>query len=210
MLSAARPTPLRPIKPEETTMQQLFPDLWQTAAQYPFGPAVTTHAYLWLRADGNVLFYNTGLTAELDAIERLGGVAWQYLSHRDEVAPSLADIRQRFGARLCCHALEAPFAGRVSPVDVSLRCSAHTPGRPGCDPHARPHARQHLLPRSLGARTRRTCSPATRCSRTAPAGAPTSPPRSATPCGKAWRCCAIRRRTWCCRPRPAIRTATVA
>lgn len=126
MLSAGRPTPLRPTKPEETTMQQLFPDLWQSAAQYPFGPAVTTHAYLWLRADGNVLFYNTGLAAELDAIERLGGVAWQYLSHRDEVAPSLADIRRRFGARLCCHALEAPFASRISPVDVAFD-AAHTP-----------------------------------------------------------------------------------
>lgn len=107
-------------------MQQLFPDLWQTAAQHPFGPAVTTHAYLWLRADGNVLFYNTALTPELDAIERLGGVGWQYLSHRDEVAPSLADIRRRFGAQLCCHALEAPFAGRISPVDVAFD-AAHTP-----------------------------------------------------------------------------------
>jgi hydroxyacylglutathione hydrolase len=107
-------------------MQQLFPDLWQTAAERPFGPGVTTHAYLWLRPDGNVLFYNTGLTAELDAIDRLGGIAWQYLSHRDEVAPSLADIRQRFSAKLCCHILEAPVVRRRSPVDITFD-TPHTP-----------------------------------------------------------------------------------
>ncbi|WP_372720919.1 MBL fold metallo-hydrolase [Immundisolibacter sp.] len=101
-------------------MQQLFPDLWQTAAEHPFGPDVSTHAYLWLRPGGNVLFYNTGLPAELDTIERLGGIAWQYLSHRDEVAPGLAEIRRRFSALLCCHALEAPAAERVSPVDIAF------------------------------------------------------------------------------------------
>jgi hydroxyacylglutathione hydrolase len=107
-------------------MQQLFPDLWQTAPEHPFGPDVSTHAYLWLRSDGNVLFYNTSLPAELDAIEQLGGVAWQYLSHRDEVAPSLADIRRRFAAQLCCHALEAPAAERRSPVDITFD-APHTP-----------------------------------------------------------------------------------
>jgi len=131
MLSAARPAPLRAAKPEEITMQQLFPDLWQTAAEYPFGPAVTTHAYLWLRPEGNVLFYNTSLAAELDAIERLGGIAWHYLSHRDEVAPSLADIRRRFAARLCCHALEAPFASPIAPVDATFD-APHSP-LPGLD-----------------------------------------------------------------------------
>ncbi|HEY0676559.1 MAG TPA: MBL fold metallo-hydrolase [Immundisolibacter sp.] len=107
-------------------MRQLFPDLWQTQAQYPFGPEVSTHAYLWLRPDGNVLFYNTSLTDELDAIEDLGGIAWQYLSHRDEVAPSLAQIRRRFGARLCCHVLEAPAVARVQAGDVSFD-TAHSP-----------------------------------------------------------------------------------
>lgn len=107
-------------------MRQLFADLWQTEPTYPFGPDVSTHAYLWLRADGNVLFYNTGIEGELDAIERLGGVAWQYLSHRDEVAPSLATIHRRFGARLCCHALEAPAVARVQAPDVCFD-APHSP-----------------------------------------------------------------------------------
>jgi glyoxylase-like metal-dependent hydrolase (beta-lactamase superfamily II) len=97
-------------------MRQLCPDLWQTAAEHPFGPDVSTHAYLWRGPAGNVLFYNTGLPDALDAIAGLGGVACQYLSHRHEVAPSLAAVRARFAARLCCHALEAPAAQAVTPV----------------------------------------------------------------------------------------------
>ncbi len=107
-------------------MQELYPDLWQTAPQYPFGPDVSTRAYLWRRDSGNVLFYNTGLPDELDAIERLGGVAWHYLSHRDEVAPSLATIHQRFGAQLCCHALEAAAVARVQAPDVCFD-APHSP-----------------------------------------------------------------------------------
>lgn len=107
-------------------MRQLFADLWQSEPTYPFGPDVSTHAYLWLRVDGNVLFYNTGVASELDAIERLGGVAWQYLSHRDEVAPSLATIHRRFGARLCCHALEAPAVARVQAPDLCFD-APHSP-----------------------------------------------------------------------------------
>jgi glyoxylase-like metal-dependent hydrolase (beta-lactamase superfamily II) len=73
-----------------------------------------------------VLFYNTGLAHELDAIEALGGIAWQYLSHRDEVAPTLAVIHRRFGARLCCHQLEAPAVARVQAVDVAFD-APHSP-----------------------------------------------------------------------------------
>jgi glyoxylase-like metal-dependent hydrolase (beta-lactamase superfamily II) len=107
-------------------MRQLFADLWQSEATYPFGPDVRTRAYLWRRADGNVLFYNTALPDELDAIEDLGGVTWQYLSHRDEVSPSLATIRQRFGARLCCHSLEAAAVARVQAPDVCFD-APHSP-----------------------------------------------------------------------------------
>lgn len=107
-------------------MQQLRPDLWQTAAEHPFGPDVTTHAYLWCGPAGNVLFYNTGLADEIEAMAALGGVAWQYLSHRDEVSPSLAAIHARFGTRLRCHALEAPAAQAVTPVDATFD-AAHLP-----------------------------------------------------------------------------------
>lgn len=30
-------------------MKRLYPDLWQTRAEHPFGPTVATHAYLLTR-----------------------------------------------------------------------------------------------------------------------------------------------------------------
>jgi glyoxylase-like metal-dependent hydrolase (beta-lactamase superfamily II) len=101
-------------------MKQLYPDLWQTAPEHPIPayPRLTTHAYLVLRRGGNVLFYSTGLSAEHPHLREVGGLAHQYLSHRDEVGPALARIKDAFGSRLCCHRLEAPAASEVCPVDV--------------------------------------------------------------------------------------------
>jgi hypothetical protein len=92
-------------------MRQIRPDLWETRADAPF-PGLTTHAYLWTPSGagpggpagpaGNVLFYNTAGDDDLEEIARLGGVAHQYLSHQDEVAPMLATYRQR-GSRLEGH-----------------------------------------------------------------------------------------------------------
>lgn len=98
-------------------MKPLYPDLWQTAAEQPFGNALTTHAYLWTGTAGNVLFYGTGRALDLERMRQLGGIKAQYLSHRDEAGPSLAHIQQRFGARLCCHVLEAPAVRQFCPVD---------------------------------------------------------------------------------------------
>ncbi|MFN3986807.1 MAG: MBL fold metallo-hydrolase [Rhodocyclaceae bacterium] len=94
-------------------MQPIRSDLWETAVEHP-APGLTTHAYLLVREGGNVLFYSTGLESEYDALERLGGVAWQLLSHRDEAGPALARIRARFGARLGAHARER--------ADVAVHC----------------------------------------------------------------------------------------
>ncbi|TQM33577.1 MBL fold metallo-hydrolase [Nocardia bhagyanarayanae] len=87
-------------------MRQIAPRLWQTETLSPF-PGLTTNAYLWTTPEGNVLFYNTTLTAEFDRMAELGGVAHQYLSHRDEIASSLATVRDRFGARLHVHKADA-------------------------------------------------------------------------------------------------------
>jgi glyoxylase-like metal-dependent hydrolase (beta-lactamase superfamily II) len=97
-------------------MRQRYPDLWQTTPEHPFGDRTITSAYLLTRSDGNVLFYATkGTDEDCDQIERLGGIARQYLSHRDEVGPHLAALKQRFGPTIYCHKLDA-----APPVDVAF------------------------------------------------------------------------------------------
>jgi glyoxylase-like metal-dependent hydrolase (beta-lactamase superfamily II) len=87
-------------------MKPVRADLWETATFSPF-PGLTTHAYLWTPPDaGNVLFYAPGDDSDLDAIDELGGIAVQYLSHRDEAGPTLARVAERFGAELRSHAAE--------------------------------------------------------------------------------------------------------
>ena len=97
-------------------MKQIYPDLWQTRAEHPF-PSVTSHAYLLVRDNDNILFYSSGVREEYQHIQALGGIAYQYLSHRDEVGAALAEIKELFGSKLCCHRLEEPAARRVTPVD---------------------------------------------------------------------------------------------
>lgn len=97
-------------------MHRIRTDLWETEAEHP-APGLKTHAYLWNSADGNVLFYNTSLESELDELAELGGVTSQYLSHQDEIAPSLRTIKRRFGSTLHTSAVEAPVTERTCPVD---------------------------------------------------------------------------------------------
>lgn len=81
-------------------LKKIREDLWETRGESPF-PALTTHAYLWTPPSGdNVLFYSTVTDADFDEIERLGGIAHQYLSHHDEAGPMVREIARRFGARL--------------------------------------------------------------------------------------------------------------
>ena len=98
-------------------MLQIYDDLWQTKFEIPFGN-VHTHAYLLQCDEGNVLIYNTGHISEIDKIEELGGIDFQYLSHRDETGTSLRIIKERFGSKLCCHANEEPSISKSCPVDI--------------------------------------------------------------------------------------------
>ena len=98
-------------------MRQVLADLWETSTDTPF-PGLTTHAYLWTRS--NALFYSTAGDTEFEALEELGGVADQYLSHRDEAGPMLARIADRFGARLHAPAAELAEIGEHARVDVPL------------------------------------------------------------------------------------------
>lgn len=98
-------------------MKQLYDDLWQTAVWHPFS-GVNTHAYFLRCAEGNVLFYNTGHADDIRHMAELGGIKYQYLSHRDEVGESLQTIKARFASALCCGSKEQAAVAEFCEVDV--------------------------------------------------------------------------------------------
>ncbi len=102
-----------------TTLIQLRDDLYQTRTDSP-RPGLTTHAYLWRRPTGNILFYSPATDADFDAIDGLGGLSAQYLSHLDEAGPNLARIADRFGRRLHAPAAEVGAISKHGEVDVAL------------------------------------------------------------------------------------------
>ena len=104
-------------------MKQLQEDLWQSTI-HSMG-SLNTHAYFLRRPAGNVLFYNTENDGDLEEIAELGGLQFQLLSHRDESGPSLNRIKDRFGSRLCCSALEAPVVGKDATVDITFQAEDH-------------------------------------------------------------------------------------
>lgn len=98
-------------------MKQIQSDLWETAVESPF-PGLTTHAYLWTRDEGNVLFYNTSQQNDIQQMEDLGGVAYQLLSHRDELGESIIQIRDRYSARFGGHQAELEEFAEVCQPDI--------------------------------------------------------------------------------------------
>ncbi|HEX3289572.1 MAG TPA: MBL fold metallo-hydrolase [Mycobacterium sp.] len=98
-------------------MQQVLTDLWQTRTDSPF-PGLTTHAFLW--TGRNALFYSTATDADFAALDELGGVADQYLSHRDEAGPMLAKIADHFDSTLHAPVTELLEIGQHAHVDVPL------------------------------------------------------------------------------------------
>lgn len=97
-------------------MKQIQPDLWETETQSPF-PGLNTHAYLLTRNDGNVLFYNTGHSHEIARMRELGGVARQYLSHKDELGETLNEIADRYDSMLLGHRAEVEAFAKVRTPD---------------------------------------------------------------------------------------------
>lgn len=102
-----------------TSITQIRSDLWETRTDTPF-PGLTTHSYLWTSGGRNALFYCPATDADFDAVDSLGGVDDQYLSHQDEAGPMLARIADRFGSRLHAPEAERETIGRHSPIDVPL------------------------------------------------------------------------------------------
>ncbi|WP_078331153.1 MBL fold metallo-hydrolase [Mycobacteroides salmoniphilum] len=102
-----------------SNVRRIRSDLWETRRDSPF-PGLTTHAYLWTRPDGNVLFYSPATDADFEVIAELGGVAHQYLSHQDEAGPMLAVVKQRFGSSLHASAHERNEIGEHADLDVAI------------------------------------------------------------------------------------------
>ena len=139
-------------------MKRLYPDLWQTAEQKQFG-VLTVHAYLLERPGGNVLFYNPRSAADFDEIDSLGGIAHHCLSHCHEVDESLAEVAGRFGSKLCCHALVAPYQPEAVSAEVLFDSPPreflggdievlHTPGHTdnsACYRYRSPHGKTYLF-----------------------------------------------------------------
>lgn len=136
-------------------MRQIEPDLWQSSIHR--SGILNSHAYLLTRPDGNVLFYNTGDEGDLAQIEKLGGIRYQLLTHRDEAASSLKRIAERFGSRLGCSGLEAVAVGRYAPADIVFEATddrlgdieiLHTPGHTDgsvCFFYRSPHGKAYLF-----------------------------------------------------------------
>jgi glyoxylase-like metal-dependent hydrolase (beta-lactamase superfamily II) len=106
------------------TLTKIRDDLFQTRMDSPF-PGLTTHAYLWRRQAGNVLFYCPSGDADFDAIDELGGIRAQYLSHLDEAGPNLTRIAERFGRQLHAPAAELKDIAQHGRVDVPLDAVRH-------------------------------------------------------------------------------------
>ena len=100
-------------------MKQVQSDIWETEMQSPF-PGLKTHAYLWVREEGNVLFYNTGHSHEIARLEEFGGVERQYLSHQDELGETLNEIADRYGSVLYGHRAELEAYAKVRTPDRLL------------------------------------------------------------------------------------------
>ncbi|KUH75127.1 MBL fold metallo-hydrolase [Mycolicibacterium novocastrense] len=107
-----------------TQLTRIRDDLWQTRTDTPF-PGLTTHAYLWRGPRGNVLFYSPATEADFDAIDALGGVSAQYLSHLDEAGPNLKRIEERFGRGLHAPEAEVGAIAEHARVDVAIGSVRH-------------------------------------------------------------------------------------
>jgi glyoxylase-like metal-dependent hydrolase (beta-lactamase superfamily II) len=154
---------------QEIEMRQIYPELWQTAAEHPLAafPNTLCNAYLLVRSTGNVLFYSTGREAigaaddraDLDRIEELGGVGHILLGRWHEASPSVRATKVRFGATLVSHARDAPpiekEAGVAPDVTFWKRCRVSgdieaipTPGHTvgsACYLYRSPHGKTYLF-----------------------------------------------------------------
>ncbi len=88
-------------------MELLYPGIYHSEGEHPFDDAICTRAYVVTLPEGNLLFYSSSAIEDhFDFIADQGGLAGQYLNHRDEASIYCDRVRERFGSPLHCHQLE--------------------------------------------------------------------------------------------------------
>lgn len=99
-----------------------MPGLYASAPEVsPFATSLQIRAFLLQRARGNLLIYSAPtVAADADAIEALGGVSRQYLSHWHEASFRCARTAEMFGATLLCQENDGPSVGRECSVDETF------------------------------------------------------------------------------------------
>jgi hypothetical protein len=122
-----------------TTMEALVPGLHaSTSEPLPFAPSLQIRSFLLEREAGNLLIYSTtGLAADAEAIESLGGVSRRYLNHWHEAMfPSVAVeaplfVHEADRAKVAeAYDVRATFSRR-HPLDddfEAIPIPGHTPG----------------------------------------------------------------------------------
>lgn len=136
-------------------MKQLYPDLWQTRLYK--SRMLSSYAYLLQHPDGNILFYNTNDEIDLQHIAQLGGIKYQFLTHRDEAGASLIRIREQFSSALVVPALEEEAISKHAQADLTFKAGdhlfnhihvLHTPGHTVgsvCFVYNSPHGKTYLF-----------------------------------------------------------------
>ena len=136
-------------------MKRLEEDLWQSTIHR--SGILNAHAYFLERPSGNILFYNTGDEGDLRHMSERGGIAYQLLTHRDEAGPSQTRIRNRFGCKLGCSAIEGPFVSAHGKADLLFETGddriedidiIHTPGHTAgsiCFFYQSPYGKSYLF-----------------------------------------------------------------
>ncbi|MEH6627368.1 MAG: MBL fold metallo-hydrolase [Motiliproteus sp.] len=100
-------------------MERLYPGIYHSEDDHPFDNEVCTRAYVVSLPEGNLLFYSSSnIEQNFAFIQDLGGLAGQYLNHRDEASAYCDRVRDRFGSPLHCHQLEE--------YEVSQHCQVAT------------------------------------------------------------------------------------
>jgi glyoxylase-like metal-dependent hydrolase (beta-lactamase superfamily II) len=119
-------------------MDTILPNLHATSpGSFSFAPALAMRAFLLRRDEGNLLIYSAPTAAaEVEAIERLGGVSRQYIGHWHEVSVGGVEaVAAATGAPAYAHERDADRAAlEPFPADAGgggfelIPIPGHTPG----------------------------------------------------------------------------------
>lgn len=90
------------------TLEKITNHLYRTAPDHPFGQGPwITYGHLLCRPDGNLIVGTSSHFEENKTqLTNLGGVKYQYLTHRDEAHKNADWITDTFDAPLICHEKE--------------------------------------------------------------------------------------------------------